>query len=139
MRRLYHFPLSGHLRSTDSTGGGLGNTIRAKRGAKLPVVLSVEEVKQLFSQLSGTNLLIAELLYGAGMRLMEVARLHVKDVDFDANTIFVRRRKGDKYRSTFLPSAVKERLREHLKRVKALHEQDLGTGYGEVHVPHATR
>jgi integron integrase len=106
-------------------------------GQKLPVVLSVEEVKQLFSRLSGTNLLIAEMLYGAGMRLMEVARLRVKDVDFEANTIFVRRGKGDKDRSTVLPSAVKERLREHLKRVKALHEQDLGTGYGEVHLPHA--
>jgi integron integrase len=115
----------------------LSNTIRAKRGPKLPVVLSVDEVKQLFSHMSGTTLLMAEVLYGAGLRLMELARLRVKDIDFDASTIFVRSGKGDKDRSTILPAAVKEKLRDHLKRVKILHEKDLAAGYGQVHLPDA--
>lgn len=117
--------------------GELGNTVRAKRGKKLPVVFSVDEVKSLFAHMSGKNLLIAELLYGSGLRLMELARLRVKDIDFDANTIFVRSGKGDKDRSTVLPAAVKERLQEHLKEVKSLHEKDLAKGYGEVFMPDA--
>jgi integron integrase len=68
---------------------------------------------------------------------MELARLRVKDIDFDASTIFVRSGKGDKDRSTILPAAVKERLRDHLKRVKILHEKDLAVGYGQVHLPDA--
>jgi integron integrase len=117
--------------------GDLSNTVRAKRGQKLPVVFSLDEVKLLFEQMTGTNRLIAELLYGAGLRLMELARLRVKDIDFDANIVFVRSGKGDKDRSTVLPAAVKERLREHLKEVKALHEHDLSKGYGEVLLPDA--
>ncbi|HYQ48069.1 MAG TPA: integron integrase, partial [Thermodesulfovibrionales bacterium] len=115
----------------------LGDTIRAKRGAKLPVVFSVDEVRRLLEQMTGLNRLMAELLYGSGMRLMEVARLRVQDIDFDANTIFVRRGKGDKDRSTVLPMAVGHRLQEHLKTVKVLHEKDLAAGYGEVHLPDA--
>jgi integron integrase len=117
--------------------GNLGSTVRAKRGQKLPVVLSVDEVKSLFAHMTGKNLLIAELLYGSGLRLMELARLRVKDIDFDANTIFVRSGKGDKDRTTVLPSAVKDKLSEHLKEVKALHEQDLAKGFGEVFLPDA--
>jgi len=70
--------------------GDLGNTIRAKRGQRLPTVLSVDEVKQLLTKMSGKNRLMAELLYGSGLRLMELASLRVKDIDFDSNTIFVR-------------------------------------------------
>jgi integron integrase len=117
--------------------GDLSNTVRAKRGLKLPVVFSVDEIKSLFAHMSGKSLLIAELLYGSGLRLMELARLRVKDIDFDANTIFVRSGKGDKDRSTVLPEAVKEKLRKHLKEVKALHEHDLTKGYGEVFLPDA--
>lgn len=117
--------------------GDLGNTVRAKRGQKLPVVFSVNEVKSLFAHMTGKNLLIAELLYGSGLRLMELARLRVKDIDFDENTIFVRSGKGDNDRSTVLPAAVKEKLREHLKKLKALHEQDLAKGYGEIFLPDA--
>lgn len=117
--------------------GDLSNTVRAKRGQKLPVVFSVDEVKSLFAHMFGKSLLIAELIYGSGLRLMELARLRVKDIDFDANTIFVRSGKGDKDRSTVLPAAVKEKLREHLKEVKALHENDLTKGYGEVFLPDA--
>ena len=98
----------------------LGSAVRAKRGQKLPVVFSIDEVKKLFANMTGKSLLIAELLYGTGMRLMELASLRVKDIDFDANTIFVRSEKGDKDRVTILPSTVKERLKEHLKEVKSL-------------------
>ncbi len=115
----------------------LDTTVRAKRGPKLPVVLSVDEVKALFQHLSGQGLLIGQLLYGSGLRLMELARLRVKDIDFDANTIFVRSGKGDKDRSTVLPEAVKTQLREHLEQVKALHEQDLAVGHGAVFLPDA--
>ncbi|MEW6586863.1 MAG: integron integrase [Nitrospirota bacterium] len=117
--------------------GELDTTVRAKRGQKLPVVLSVDEIKRLFEQMSGTNRLMAELLYGAGLRLMELARLRVQDIDFDMDTIFVRSGKGDKDRSTMLPAAVKECLREHLKKVKALHEKDLAAGHGAVFLPDA--
>ena len=115
----------------------LGDTVRAKRGQKLPVVLTVEEVRQLFSHMNGTNLMIAELLYGAGLRLMELARLRVQDIDFDADIIFVRSGKGDKDRSTMLPAAVRERLKEHLKKVKALHDKDIAAGHGAVFLPDA--
>jgi len=117
--------------------GDMSSTIRAKRGQKLPVVLTLEEVKQLLAHMSGPYLLMAEILYGAGLRLMELARLRVKDIDFGADTIFVRSGKGDKDRSTVLPSAVRDRLQEHLRGIKALHEKDLAAGYGEVHLPDA--
>jgi len=117
--------------------GNLGDTVRAKRGQKVPVVFSVDEVRRLFAEMNGINLLIAELLYGSGLRLMEVARLRVKDIDFDANTIFVRSGKGDKDRSTVLPTTTKDRLQKHLQAVKDIHKQDLAKGHGEVHLPDA--
>jgi len=97
--------------------GNLGDTVRAKRGTRLPVVLSIDEVKALFANMSGTNLLIAQVLYGSGLRLMELARMRVKDVDFDMNVITVRSGKGDKDRTTVLPESVRGRLRNHLERV----------------------
>ncbi len=124
-----------HLLGKETSG--LGDTVRAKRGQKLPVVFSVDEVKKLFEQMTGLSRLMTELLYGSGMRLMEVARLRVKDIDFNADTIFVRSSKGDKDRSTVLPKALKERLQEHLKGVKVLHEKDLEAGHGEVFMPDA--
>ena len=117
--------------------GDLAGTVRAKRGVKLPVVLSVEEVKRLFSHLSGKGLLVAQLLYGSGLRLMECARLRVKDIDFDGDAIFVRGGKGDNHRTTVLPKAARDGLRSHLEQVKALHEQDLSAGHGEVYLPDA--
>lgn len=115
----------------------LADTVRAKRGQKLPAVFTVEEIKQLLLSLEAPYRLIVELLYGSGMRLMELARLRVKDIDCEASTIFVRSGKGDKDRSTVLPVAVVDRLREHLKDVKELHDKDLAAGYGEVHMPDA--
>lgn len=117
--------------------GNLGDTVRAKRGQRLPVVLTVSEIGQLLSHMNGTNRLIAELLYGAGLRLMELARLRVQDIDFDSNTILVRSGKGDNDRSTILPKAVRERLREHIGNVKTLHDKDLAIGHGEVVLPDA--
>jgi integron integrase len=115
----------------------LKKTVRAKRGPKLPVVLSKEEMGQIFNCASGKNLLFLQLLYGTGMRLMELARLRVQDVDFGSNLIFIRSGKGDKDRTTVLPEAIKDRLREHFKEVGALHEKDLKDGYGEVYLPFA--
>jgi integron integrase len=117
--------------------GDLSSTIRAKRGPKLPVVLTVEEVRQLFSCMEGKQLLIAQIIYGAGLRLMELARLRVKDIDFGSGLIFVRSSKGDKDRSTILPVAVREPLQQHLTEVKALHTQDLAKGFGAVYLPDA--
>ena len=115
----------------------MGATVRAKRGQKIPVVLSVDEIARIFSHMHDPNLLMAEVIYGSGLRMMELARLRVKDIDFDANTLFIRSGKGDKDRSTVLPLTVKERLRKHLEKVKYLHESDLAKGFGEVFLPDA--
>ncbi len=115
----------------------LKKTVRAKRGPKLPVVLSKEEVGSIFKHTFGKDLLLLQLLYGAGMRLMELVHLRVQDIDFDSNLIFIRSSKGDKDRTTVLPETVKDRLREHLREVKVLHEKDLKDGYGEVWLPFA--
>lgn len=115
----------------------LGDTVRAKRGLKLPVVLTVSEIQELFKYVKGKNLLIIQLIYGSGLRLMELARLRVKDIDFDSNLIFVRSGKGDKDRSTMLSGFVKLELKRHLEEVKSLHDKDLKAGYGEVSLPDA--
>jgi integron integrase len=117
--------------------GDLNGTVRAKRGPRLPVVLSIEEVRLLFSHIEGKQLLIAQLLYGAGLRLMELARLRVKDIDFGTGLIYVRASKGDKDRSTILPGAIREPLQQHLTGVRALHAQDLAKGFGAVYLPDA--
>ena len=115
----------------------MDKTVRAKRGIKLPVVLSIEEVQQIFQNMKGSNLLLAKVLYGTGLRLMELARLRVKDIDFDSGLIFVRSGKGDKDRTTMLPELVKNDLRLHLEKVKAIHEEDIKSGQGEVYLPDA--
>jgi integron integrase len=115
----------------------LSQTVRAKRGQRLPVVLSVEEVQEIFKHVEGTNLLILQLVYGSGLRLMELARLRVKDIDFSASLVFVRNSKGDKDRTTMLPEFVTASLRSHLEKVKVIHEKDLASGYGDVFLPDA--
>jgi integron integrase len=117
--------------------GDISGMVWAKRGRKLPVVLSVEEVKCLFRQLSGTALLIGQLLYGSGLRIKELCRLRVLDIDLAGNLIVVRSGKGDKDRATVLSEAVKEPLSVHLKKVKTLHDKDLSAGRGEVYLPGA--
>lgn len=116
---------------------GIRNTVRAKRGARLPVVLSRAEVRRVLASSGGNNRLILELLYGTGMRLMELARLRVQDIDFDQETIFIRGGKGDKDRTTVLPKTVREPLQKHLEEVKRLHEDDLARGNGDVFLPEA--
>lgn len=110
---------------------------RAKRPARLPTVLSVAEVQRLLAQMHGTKWLMASLLYGAGLRLRECLKLRVKDLDFDYGQILVRDAKGGKDRVTMLPQSVIEPLREHLIRVKMLHERDVASGHGDVELPGA--
>lgn len=112
--------------------GQIGEVAPAQRPARLPVVLTRGEVERVLNGMTGTCQLMAKLLYGSGMRLMECARLRVKDVDFEKNQVIVREGKGFKDRVTMLPGAAKEALAAHLKRVKLLHEQDLAAGYGRV-------
>ncbi|MEO7623277.1 MAG: integron integrase [Gallionella sp.] len=115
----------------------LDNVTQAKAPKRLPVVLTVSEVQAVLSRLTGTHALIASLLYGGGMRLMEAVRLRVKDVEFARREIVVREGKGFKDRVTMLPEAVVAPLKAHLAKVKALHDEDLAQGYGEVYLPFA--
>jgi integron integrase len=111
--------------------------LRAKGAQRLPVVLTRAEVRAVIRELPGTPRLMALLMYGAGLRLLECARLRVQDVDFASNQIVVRGGKGDKDRVTMLPGAVKEDLARHLERVKRQHERDLLCGAGWVELPWA--
>ena len=117
--------------------GELAEFIRATRPRRVPVVLSKAEVGRLLGALEGTWRLMAQVLYGTGLRLMELLRLRVMDVDFERNQITVRSGKGDKDRVTMLPDSVRMALQEHLRRVRLLHEQDLGLGFGVVYLPEA--
>lgn len=110
---------------------------RAKRPQRVPTVLSVAEVHRVLAGLSGTHHLMASLLYGAGLRLLECARLRVKDVDFERRQITVRDGKGEKDRRTMLPERLAEALRLHLDGVRRLHEADVAAGRGEVYLPYA--
>ena len=109
----------------------------AKRGARLPDVLSRAEVQAVLQQSTGTQGLIARLLYGTGLRLLEGLRLRVKDVDFARNQIVVRAGKGDKDRVTMLPESLQDALKVHLHRVRELHDQDVRGGFGAVWLPGA--
>ena len=117
--------------------GLIQGVVRAKRPRRLPVVLTKEEVKRVLDCIKGTPWLMAVLLYGAGLRLMEGCRLRVKDIDFSRNQVVVRGGKGDKDRYTVLPAAVKEPLLRHLQAVKRQHEEDLRKGLGRVALPNA--
>jgi integron integrase len=110
---------------------------RVKRPAKVPVVLTQKEVRAVLAQLSGDYRLMAELLYGSGLRLMECLRLRVKDIDFGYNQITVRDGKGFRDRVTILPQRLRKPLRLHLARIKELHAQDLAVGRGKVYLPFA--
>ena len=111
--------------------------LRAKRPARVPVVFTRQEAERLLGSLSGSYALIAGLLYGSGLRLMEAVRLRVKDLNFEYAEILVRDGKGEKDRRTILPRPLCEPLRRHLDRVKLLHEKDLSEGFGEVYLPYA--
>jgi integron integrase len=117
--------------------GWLDHVERAKKPARLPVVLTRAEVREIFSHLNGTTKLMAGLLYGSGLRLMECVRLRVKDVDLGYLTITVRESKGGKDRVTMLPTNLAQALQRHLLKRRSQHEQDLADGFGGVHLPHA--
>lgn len=113
------------------------NVVRAKRPRRLPVVLSVEEARRLLGALDGRPWLLASLLYGTGMRLMECLRLRIKDVDFARLEVTVRDGKGGKDRRTMLPRSLVEPLQHEVERARLLHDQDLADGFGEAWLPHA--
>ena len=113
------------------------NVVRAKRPQRLPVVLSRQQVTALLARLSGREALMAGLLYGSGLRLMECLRLRVKDVDVQRSELTVRSGKGNKDRMTVLPEALKAGLLRQIADVRVLHDSDLAAGLGRVHLPHA--
>ena len=115
----------------------LDEVVQAKRPQRLPVVLTPSEVRELLLHMEGTTGLIAQLLYGTGMRLMEALRLRVKDVEFSRREIIVREGKGNKDRVTVLPENLLIPLRAQLEKARALHEKDLAAGLGRVYLPHA--
>jgi integron integrase len=117
--------------------GDLGEVIRARKPRHIPAVMTREEVKAVLSHLKSDKWLMASLMYGAGLRLMECLRLRVQDVDFDRNEILIRDGKGAKDRITMLPESIKAKLQEHLMGVKKIHEGDLADGWGRVQMPTA--
>jgi integron integrase len=117
--------------------GDLEDVVRARPSDRLPVVLSKDEVRAVLSRLRLTTHLVALLLYGSGMRLIEALRLRVKDVDFDASTITVRDGKGRRDRRVGLPQVAVSPLRVHLALVRARHERELAEGRGRVMLPEA--
>ena len=115
----------------------LGDTVRAKRVVRIPVVLSLEEVDRLLSHLEGPLLLMARILYGSGLRLLECCKLRIKDIDFERHELIIRQGKGRKDRRTMLPLAVEDSLREQIERVRIQHTTDRSRGAGFVELPTA--
>jgi len=117
--------------------GLIEGVVRAKRPQRLPVVLTKEEVKKVIDRMNGLPRLMAILLYGGGLRLMECCRLRVKDIEFSRNEILIRAGKGDKDRHTMLPTAIKESLSRHIEAVRCQHQEDIEKGLGRVALPNA--
>ena len=115
----------------------LKGIVRAKKPKHLPVVLTRDEVNRVLVQMSGVKWMVATLLYGSGLRLLEALRLRVKDVEFARGEVVVRDGKGQKDRVTMLPRTLVVPLREHLELVEALHQQDLAEGFGRANLPFA--
>jgi integron integrase len=113
------------------------NAVRARKPKRLPTVLTKNEIMRLINAMTGTHQLMAKLLYGSGLRVAECVRLRVKDIDFEGHCLTVRDGKGEKDRLTMLPESVFAPLREHLARVKQIHEKDLDDGFGTVYLPYA--
>ena len=110
--------------------GLIDGVVRAKRPQRLPVVLTKDEVKKVIDRMNGVPRLMAILLYGGGLRLMECCHLRVKDIDFSRNEIVIRAGKGDKDRHTMLPTAIKESLFRHIEAVRCQHQEDIEKGLG---------
>ncbi len=116
---------------------GLEAHVRARPAKSAPVVLTVREVRRVLAKLEGRNKLVATLLYGGGLRLIECLRLRVKDVDWDRHQLCVRQGKGRRDRFTTLPASLNAELNEHIEALRELHQQDLASGYRGVVLPHA--
>ena len=125
-RNVLHIELTGYI-----------NAVWSERDKRLPVVLTKAEVQLVIGKMSGLHQMMAKLLYGSGIRIMECLRLRVKDVDFERHQITVRDTKGNEDRVTMLPQAIAPLLRNHLVTVKKAHEVDLANGYGMVELPYA--
>jgi integron integrase len=117
--------------------GLIDGVVRAKRPQRLPVVLTKEEVKKVIDHMNGLPRLMAILLYGGGLRLMECCRLRTKDIDFSRNEIVIRAGKGDKDRHTMLPTAIKDSLFRHIEANRCQHQDDIKKGLGRVALPNA--
>jgi integrase len=115
----------------------LDNMEHAKRPARLPTVLTQEEVKAVLGALEGTHWLMTSLLYGAGLRLLECLGLRIKDISFERRQLIIRDAKGGRDRVTVLPESSVPALQTHLERVQALHNTDLHAGLGRVSLPFA--
>jgi len=134
-----------YRRVLGSDVGNLEGVIRARRRQRLPVVLTVGEVRAVLRHLDGGEALVAQLLYGGGLRLMEALRLRIKDVDLEQRCITVRSGKGDKDRRTVLPSSLVDPLKRHMQGVRRVQplrgsrrlQADLAAGWGSVELPHA--
>lgn len=111
--------------------------LRPSKPKRLPTVLSKAEAKAVIENMEGVYRIMAQIMYGSGLRLREVLRLRVKDIDFDNHQIIVRDGKGENDRVTIFPDALLEPLRLHLNYVKALHDKDLAAGFGTVYLPYA--
>ena len=121
----------------NSPVGDIGEVIRAKKPKRLPVVMSRQEVRAVLTELKGDKWLAASLMYGTGIRIMECLELRVQDIDFSRNEILVRNGKGAKDRVTMLPETLKDLIREHLLKVKEIHDRDKADGWGRVPIPGA--
>jgi integron integrase len=117
--------------------GVIHNAARAKRPQRLPAVFSQEEVRRILERMQGRGRIIAHLLYGSGLRLMECLRLRIKDIDFDRSEILVRDGKGGKDRVTMLPACLRDDLLRCIERARRIHALDLREGFGEVSLPDA--
>ena len=113
------------------------DSIRAKRPKRLPTVMTKQEVRNVIGRMTGKNQVMAKLLYGSGLRLMECVRLRVQDLDFGQRQIIVREGKGGKDRATVLPDSLIDLLKRHLRHVKLVHEDDIADGHGGVYLPNA--
>ena len=111
--------------------------VRAKKMRRPPIVLTKDEVKRVLNNMKGTHLLMARLLYGGGLRLMECVRLRIQNLDFAKSKIYVNAAKGGKDRITLFPHIIHDEMRDHIEKVRQLHDQDLEEGYGEVYMPFA--
>jgi integron integrase len=115
----------------------LEGVVRARKPRRLPVLLTEEEVRSVLQRLEGSDALVAGLLYGSGLRLMEALRLRVHDLDFNRQELTVRNGKGGNDRLTMLPKRLSKKLRNHLEEVRSVHNRDLMDGWGQVQLPYA--